>query len=73
LLSLDGRGARPHTSNYKSAPKMASEILFCGAFPVKRAPVNFFRSVQMASDWLHGRFQESGAISHSLAGFAHLS
>jgi hypothetical protein len=70
---LDERVARPHTSNYESAPNRASEILFCGAFPVKRATVNFFRSVQTASDWLHGRFRESGARSHSLAGFAYLS
>jgi hypothetical protein len=34
--------------------------------------MNFFRSIQMASGWLHGRFEPTGARSHSLAGFAHL-
>lgn len=35
--------------------------------------MNFFRSLQTASDRLHGRFPGSGATSNSLAGFAHLS
>src|ERR1039457_4021735 len=38
----------------------------------RAATVNSCRSIQTASDWLYGRFPESGAISHSLAGFAHL-
>lgn len=54
-----------------SSSNCVSGILFCAAYRVKRSTVNFFRSVQTASDRLHGRFQESGARSHSLAGFAH--
>jgi len=40
-------------------------------WPCQAPDGKFFRSVQTASDGLHGRFQESGARSHSLAGFAH--
>jgi hypothetical protein len=38
-----------------------SEILVCRNGRVKRDFVNFFRSIQTASDWLYGRPEESGA------------
>jgi hypothetical protein len=49
----------------------SSQILLCRAGRVKQITINFFRSIQMASDCLHGRFPSSGARSHSLTGFAH--
>jgi hypothetical protein len=52
---------------------LQSEILFCGTGGVKHRIMNFFISLQKASDRLHGRLRRSGAISHSLAGFAYLS
>src|SRR5208337_44653 len=41
--------------------------------PCQAPEGEFFRSLQTASDCLHGRFRESGAASLSLAGFVHLS